>query len=283
MQTALSAGKYKEQMDNIDDRPYFQYVAVMDNRTRPAHRLLNGKVFRYDDPFWDTHYPPLGFNCRCRVRTLSQQEVKQRGLKVTEGKKYLDWEDALISKKTGETKKVAVFTDPFTGKKISTDVGFSYNPGKAAWYPDLDKYDYTTAKQYIQGNLTGPDFKFFFDKAIQGNFPVAVIDKKYRDAINSKSQVVYLSQESLLKNVAEHPELTFKTYQRLPDIIEKAQLIVKDRDTTFVFVRIGQEIYYGAIKTTQTGQTNFLTSLRKAEIEDVNAIKRKGKVLKDEL
>jgi len=72
-------------------------------------------------------------------------------------------------------------------------------------------------------------------------------------------------------------------YQRLPDIIAKAQLIVQDKENTFVFLRIGNEIYYGAVKTTQTGKASFLTSLRKAEMKDIKAIKKKGKVIKDEL
>jgi SPP1 gp7 family putative phage head morphogenesis protein len=58
MSTSYMSGRWKEFIENTDDRPWFQYVAVMDSRTRPSHRALNGKVFRYDDPFWDSFWPP---------------------------------------------------------------------------------------------------------------------------------------------------------------------------------------------------------------------------------
>lgn len=283
MQTSYMAGRYKGFMENVDDRPYWQYVAVMDGRTRQAHRLLHGKVFRYDDPFWETHYPPLGFNCRCRVRALSDTNLEKRGLQVESARDQITWQDRLVNKKSGEMRPVAVYRDPVTGKDISTDPGWSYNPGKAAWFPELDKYDYDVARQWIQGGLNGPDFKAFYEGKTGGNYPVAVIDEAYRKTIGSKSQVVILSGETLIKNKAAHPEVLFAVYQKLPDMIERAQLIVQDGDNTFVFLRVDKKIYYGAIKATGSGETNFLTSLRKAEMKDVESIKRKGRVLKDEL
>lgn len=63
MQTALMAGRYDAQIQNTDDRPYWMYVAILDVNTRPSHAALHGRIYRYDDPFWDTFYPPNGWNC----------------------------------------------------------------------------------------------------------------------------------------------------------------------------------------------------------------------------
>ena len=49
---------------------YLKYIAILDNKTRPSHRALHGTILPKDDPFWETHYPPNGWNCRCRVRAI---------------------------------------------------------------------------------------------------------------------------------------------------------------------------------------------------------------------
>src|SRR5574344_1109991 len=52
MQTAYQTGRYKTQIENTDNRPYWEYVAVLDSRTRPEHAQLHGLIFRYDDPLF---------------------------------------------------------------------------------------------------------------------------------------------------------------------------------------------------------------------------------------
>lgn len=128
MQTSYMAGRYKTQLDNSDERPYWQYVAVMDNRTRPEHAELNERTFRCDDPFWDSFYPPNGWRCRCRVRALTKDDLDGAEPDNSEG--CLSEEMELVSKKSGEMKPVTVYKDPLTGHKIKPDVGWSYNPGK---------------------------------------------------------------------------------------------------------------------------------------------------------
>ena len=128
MQTSYMTGRYATQMDNVDNRPYWEYVAVMDSSTRPEHAMLNGLVYRYDDPFWKSFYPPNGWNCRCRVNALSDYKLKKKKLTVYDSNGHLSEEMRLVSKKSGEYKPVTVYTDPLTGKRIAPDVGWSYNP-----------------------------------------------------------------------------------------------------------------------------------------------------------
>ncbi len=294
LQTAYMAGRYKDFMNNVDDRPDWMYVAIMDRRTRPTHAALNGKVFRYDDPFWDSFYPPNGWNCRCRVRALSDGDLKSKGITPESSAGKLSTEGKLVSKRTGELREVTAYTDPVTGMKIAPDVGWSYNPGRAAWQPDLDRYAYKVAKQYVGGGLTGPDFTRFFQGKTGGNFPVAVLDAELMQPIGTKSQTVYLSDETLAKQKGEvegvpgHPDLTLEEYQQLPDIISPtANVILQDSDVTLVFVKRAGRYYQAVVKTTRSGESNFLTSFRRVDDIDseVGRLKRKKgvKVIKDEL
>lgn len=68
--------------------PYRRYATAGDAAVRPAHSALAG-VYAYDDPIWTSHYPPLGYNCRCRVELVSEGRLEERGWKPTSGKRVL--------------------------------------------------------------------------------------------------------------------------------------------------------------------------------------------------
>ncbi len=82
VRNAQMSAKYQMLTENIDIYPYWQYVAIMDGKTRPSHAQLNGKVYKADDPIWNSIYPPNGFGCRCTVRPLSEEMIKEKGLSV---------------------------------------------------------------------------------------------------------------------------------------------------------------------------------------------------------
>lgn len=56
-----------EQFAEDGDRYNLQYRTAGDDKVRPAHAALNGVTLPPSDPFWQTYYPPNGWNCRCTV------------------------------------------------------------------------------------------------------------------------------------------------------------------------------------------------------------------------
>lgn len=88
MMTEYSIGNYKQQMECIEDYPYWEYCAIEDNRTSTLCKNLDGVVKRFNDPFWSAYYPPNHYQCRSSVISRSKEEIKKFNLKVS--KKEID-------------------------------------------------------------------------------------------------------------------------------------------------------------------------------------------------
>lgn len=146
LQAEAMAARYEDLSESTDSHPYWQYVAILDSVTRPSHAALAGKVFPFDDPFWNSHFPPNGYNCRCSVRALNNKNIKQRRLKVESGEKHLITREKLYSPNSDVKLKTVGYRDPKTKQIIYTDPGFSFNPGKIQYRPDLNKFDKDIAK-----------------------------------------------------------------------------------------------------------------------------------------
>lgn len=130
-QAAYNAGRYKQQMESAAVAPYWRYMAVMDAKTRPSHAAMNGLVYRYDDPIWDTHYPPNGWRCRCRVDTLSERAYKRSGSTLQQSDEPVIEQVPVRNPGSGamETRPVTAYRLP-DGSVFRPDAGFDYNPGK---------------------------------------------------------------------------------------------------------------------------------------------------------
>jgi SPP1 gp7 family putative phage head morphogenesis protein len=71
----------REQIAEVADTfPFWQWLTVGDQYVRMAHRVLDNRIFRADDPFWREFYPPTDAWCRCTVTAVMLAEVKRKGL-----------------------------------------------------------------------------------------------------------------------------------------------------------------------------------------------------------
>lgn len=82
VQSAYAAGRYEQQTepDALELRPYWQFSAVLDGNTSAICSKANGVVLRNDDPWWNTHIPPLHFSCRSAIRTLTTKQAERIGI-----------------------------------------------------------------------------------------------------------------------------------------------------------------------------------------------------------
>jgi SPP1 gp7 family putative phage head morphogenesis protein len=111
VQVAYSAGRYAQHTDPdvLESRPVWMFDAILDGRTSPVCKAADGTVLPADDPFWQTHVPPLHHRCRSTTIALTEEQAKEKG---------------------------------FTTKPTSVpaDKGFGSPPGKDDWSPDPADY-----------------------------------------------------------------------------------------------------------------------------------------------
>lgn len=119
LRSAFAAGKWQHAQQSKATRPYLMYEAVLDSRTRPLHRQWDGTILPVDHPWWKTHYPPNGWNCRCTVISLAERDLKRRGLSVSE-----DPPVGLIPQQVDPRRGVGIKAVP-----AGIDPGFEHNPG----------------------------------------------------------------------------------------------------------------------------------------------------------
>jgi SPP1 gp7 family putative phage head morphogenesis protein len=106
LQHAYSRGRWEQQNDPAVKaiRPFWEFSAVLDGRTSPYCRPVDGTVLAADDPFWRTHNPPLHHNCRSTIISLTEEQAKERGITPS-------------------------------GSPVAPAVGFGNAPGDDRWQP----------------------------------------------------------------------------------------------------------------------------------------------------
>lgn len=124
---AYEAGRQQVIFNDREDDPfgYVMYSAIMDNRTRPTHKALHGKVMEKSDPAWSSISPPNGYNCRCTIVELTQGQIDRYGYKVTKSEGKLSTQ--VVELPNGKEAQRTLF-ELDNGAVFKTDVGFNHAP-----------------------------------------------------------------------------------------------------------------------------------------------------------
>ena len=294
--TAYHAARYAEQMANADEQPYWQYLAIKDSRTRASHLALHEKVYRYDDPIWDVMYPPNGWNCRCRVRALSQRRLDKMGLEVSQsgGRIKQDWALAGVDKATGEETHAKVYSLTTDKGTITTDAGWSNNVGKSAVGNDivlirkiLDANNRDLRSQTIQAiNNSEARHKAFANwvKANLNNrgasdryISAGIVSEDIADGVKqvtgqTSQRLLVMTERSLLHaNSLKHHKggvgLTEEEYSTLSRIIADESLVIFDKSEGH-----NNLIYFNADRSIKVVVTTDFNRRRLKPKEQVDAV-----------
>ena len=84
LRTAYAAGRYAQmtEPDMLRRRPYWMWRHRDSRNPRLHHKAMDGRVFRAEDAIAQGINFPLGFGCKCTWLTLSETDVRERGLTV---------------------------------------------------------------------------------------------------------------------------------------------------------------------------------------------------------
>jgi uncharacterized protein with gpF-like domain len=115
VRTSYAAGRWAQLTDpeQLQVLPYLTYKHGDSKVPRPEHLAWDGLTLSADDPWWQTHYPPNGWGCKCRVFGSTRSEyakAQEQGL--------------------GEAPPSP--RNPKTGEPVGIDKGWGYNVGEAA-------------------------------------------------------------------------------------------------------------------------------------------------------
>ncbi len=120
MRSARSAGHWHTIEETKDSFPYLLYSLGPSKVHRDWHVRWAGTLLPVDDPWWDTHFPPNGWGCKCWVRQVSRRQhekLKDAGAQTTAPPLEMEtW----VHPTTGRTARVPKGVNP----------GWEWNAGK---------------------------------------------------------------------------------------------------------------------------------------------------------
>lgn len=119
--SAQMAAKW-EQYSEDGDRYLLQYRTQHDDKVRPEHAALDRITLPMSDPFWESYYPPNGWNCRCTVVQVRRgkypetphRQAMDRGDEALNGERY-----NIFRFNSGKQEKTVPDYNPYTIKRCN--------------------------------------------------------------------------------------------------------------------------------------------------------------------
>lgn len=107
LNSSYQAGRYQQLRDA--KFPYMEYLhSDYVEHPRELHQSWNHLVLNFNDPWWDSHFPPNGYGCQCRVRGRTKGDLKRMGKDGPDAAPTINWVDRVIGENSGDPRIVRV-------------------------------------------------------------------------------------------------------------------------------------------------------------------------------
>ncbi|MFL1552490.1 phage minor head protein [Pseudomonas sp. D47] len=255
LRTSHSEGQWQRIQENKEAFPYLQYDANNSAHPRAEHSAWDGLTLPVDHPFFRDHFPVKDYKCKCRVIPRTANQVNNSGRAV--GPAPVVPTVPFINKRTGELQHIPKGVNP----------SFYYPPGgrraslNRHLIDRLESAPPDVARASIADLVKGPAFAGWYRRPA-GAFVVAHLDHNVATRMGAKTQLVAFSEETLKKQLREHPEVTIQEYSLIQSVVDRGRAITDAKDGSLIYV-LEEAGYVAVIKATKTGKAIFMTSFRR--------------------
>ena len=122
LNSSYQAGRYQQLRDA--KFPYMEYLhSDYVEHPRELHQSWDHLVLDFNDPWWNTHFPPNGYGCQCRVRGRTKGDLKRMGKDGPDTAPSINWVDKVIGENSDNPRIVRV--------PEGIDPSFEHIPGQS--------------------------------------------------------------------------------------------------------------------------------------------------------
>jgi uncharacterized protein with gpF-like domain len=189
MRSAYQKGQYDRTMAS-DLHPYLMYRIGPSVQHREDHASWDGLILPKDDPWWDSHFPPNGWGCKCYTRAVTKARKKQYEENGIPTAPRLDGTGGgnVPAKTQAPPVKYKTYFNERKGtmERVpeGVDPAFNWNQGKAVNKAVLQKLE-ESKQNYEKAAAVQPKKEYLTKKKLEGS--IASIDAQIKGAADKQA------------------------------------------------------------------------------------------------
>ncbi|MBX8802505.1 hypothetical protein HBA92_17325 [Ochrobactrum sp. MR28] len=274
--SAYAAGQWERAQRTKAGLPYFIYELGPSERHRPHHVALEGIKLPVDHVFWDTHFCPNGWGCKCRLRQISRFECEALGgVSPDPDVQYKEYRN----KRTGEVSRVPVGVDP----------GWHTNPGKArartlmrGLGERIEQSEPLQAKQIIADLWDSRTPEAYAKLPERVQLPVAHAPQVIKQ-LNGQGSVIAISSETIAVKSAKHQHVEPEQFSLIQELLDSGEVVERPDGSLTFWKEINGSWWTTALRRSAAGFIRVATFFRTNErrLKEVRRVQDEMKRGKD--